>query len=61
MLCAMSDPIKHRPSKSDRKQVTFRIPTDLYEELERYSGYLNLGVNDAAELAIASIGLARFT
>ena len=55
MLCAMSDPIKHQPSKSDRKQVTLRIPTDLYEELERYSGYLNLRVNDAAELAIANM------
>ena len=44
-----------RPSKGERKQVTIRIPTDLYEELERYSGYLNLRVNDAVELAIGNM------
>ena len=44
-----------QPSKSDRRQVTLGIPTDLYEELERYSGYLNLRVSDAAELAIANM------
>ena len=44
-----------RPSRSDRRQVTLGIPTDLYEELERYSGYLNLRVSDAAELAIANM------
>jgi hypothetical protein len=44
-----------RPSKGDTKQVTLRIPTDLYEELERYSGYLNLRVNDAAVLAITNM------
>ena len=44
-----------RSSKSDRRQLTLGIPTDLYEELERYSGYLNLRVSDAAELAIANM------
>ena len=44
-----------RPSKDDRRQVTLRIPTDLFEELERYSGYVNLRLNDAVELAIANL------
>ena len=44
-----------RPSKGDRTQVTLRIPTDLFEELERYSSYLNLRLNDAAEVAIANM------
>ena len=42
-------------SKGDRKEVTIRIPTDLFEELERYSSYLNLRLNDAAELAITNM------
>jgi hypothetical protein len=41
--------------KDDRRRVTLGIPTNLYEELERYSGYLNLRVNDAVELAIANM------
>ncbi len=43
------------PGKGERRQVTLGIPTNLYEELERYSGYLNLRVNDAVELAIANM------
>ena len=42
-------------STGDRKEVTLRIPTDLLDELERYSSYLNLRLNDAAELAIANM------
>ena len=42
-------------SKGDRKEVTLRIPTDLFDELERYSSYLNLRPNDAVELAIANM------
>ena len=44
-----------RPSKGDRREVTLRLPTDLLEELERYSDSLNLRLNDAAELAIANM------
>ena len=44
-----------RPNKDGRRQVTVRIPTDLYQELERYSESLNLRLNDAAELAIANM------
>ena len=44
-----------RPEKGDRRQVILKIPTDLYEDLERYSGSLNLRLNDAAELAIANM------
>ena len=42
-------------SEDDRREVTLRLPPDLFEELERYSGYLNLRLNDAAELAIANM------
>ena len=42
-------------SKGDHREVTLKLPTDLFEELERYSGYLNLRLNDAAELAIANM------
>ena len=42
-------------SKGDRKEVTLRITTDLFVELERYSSYLNLRPNDAVELAIANM------
>ena len=41
--------------KGDHREVTLRLPTDLCEELERYSGYLNLRLNDAAELAITNM------
>ena len=44
-----------RPSKGDKRQVTGRIPTDLYEELERYAGHINLRVNDVVELAITNM------
>lgn len=44
-----------QPGNGDRRQVTLRIPTDLYTELKRYSGYLNMRVKDAAELAIANM------
>ncbi len=44
-----------QPDKGDRRQVILKIPTDLYEDLERYSGSLNLRINDAAELAIANM------
>ncbi len=44
-----------RPDKGDQRQVILKIPTDLYEDLERYSGSLNLRINDAAELAIANM------
>ena len=48
-----------RPGKDERRderrQVILKIPTDLYDDLERYSGSLNLRINDAAELAIANM------
>lgn len=42
-------------SEGDRREVTLRLPQDLFEELERYASYLNLRLNDAAELAIANM------
>ncbi len=42
-------------SKGDRTELTLRLPTDLFAELERYSRDLNLRLNDAAEVAIANM------
>ena len=44
-----------QPRKNERREITLRLPTDLYVELERYSSHLNLRVKDAAELAIANM------
>ena len=48
-------PKRSETNKGDRKEVALRIPTDLFDELERYSSYLNLRPNDAVELAIANM------
>ena len=48
-------PKRSGANKGDRKEVALRIPTDLFDELERYSSYLNLRPNDAVELAIANM------
>ena len=52
-------PKRSGANKGDRKEVALRIPTDLFDELERYSSYLNLRPNDAVELAIANMTRRR--